>query len=227
MAKGKSRDRAKERSWRRHVRAQQVSGQSVPGYCRERGLSSAGFYWWRRELARRAGLRHDLGASAPQARESDEMGSDRRARRATQRRASRLAASVESAPERQAGGVSGRGRKVGRSDTLSIHDRPFCAGRSGRGRPEEPSDRVGHSAWPFAEVKVMGGGLYRGSGEATGRSEESLGRSGGEEAGDAVTAASSSIEVCLAGGRTIRVGRHFDGATLLRVVALLEGGRRC
>ena len=35
------------------------------------------------------------------------------------------------------------------------------------------------------------------------------------------------IDVLLSGGRGIRVGRGFDEATFLRVVALLEEGRSC
>lgn len=36
-----------------------------------------------------------------------------------------------------------------------------------------------------------------------------------------------AIEVVVSGGRRIRVGRGFDGATFLRVVALLEEGSSC
>jgi hypothetical protein len=37
----------------------------------------------------------------------------------------------------------------------------------------------------------------------------------------------NGIEVVVSGGRRIRVGRGFDEATFLRVVALLEEGRSC
>lgn len=47
------RDRKKESSWRRHLKAQREGGLSVAAYCRLGGLPEHGFYWWRRELARR------------------------------------------------------------------------------------------------------------------------------------------------------------------------------
>ena len=53
MVRGVSRDVKKETLWRRMIRAQSGSGLSVRGWCRKRGLSEAGFHWWRRELARR------------------------------------------------------------------------------------------------------------------------------------------------------------------------------
>src|SRR5665213_880126 len=54
MASGLSvRDRKKESFWRRHIRAQKEGGLSVAAYCRRHGLREYGFYWWRRELARR------------------------------------------------------------------------------------------------------------------------------------------------------------------------------
>jgi len=51
MAAG--RDHKKEAAWRRHISAQAGSGLSVGVYCRQQGLQASGFYWWRRELARR------------------------------------------------------------------------------------------------------------------------------------------------------------------------------
>ena len=51
MAAG--RDHKKEAAWRRHIRAQAGSGLSVGVYCRQHALQASGFYWWRRELARR------------------------------------------------------------------------------------------------------------------------------------------------------------------------------
>ena len=53
MAKGKSRDRAKESSWRRIVRKQAGSGLNVRAWCRKHGVQEHAFYVWRRELARR------------------------------------------------------------------------------------------------------------------------------------------------------------------------------
>lgn len=50
------RDRGKgtrEAYWRKHVEARERSGQSVREYCRARGLSESGFYFWKRELKRR------------------------------------------------------------------------------------------------------------------------------------------------------------------------------
>ena len=48
-----TRDRKKEAAWRKHISAQAGSGLSVGVYCRQHGLQASGFYWWRRELARR------------------------------------------------------------------------------------------------------------------------------------------------------------------------------
>jgi hypothetical protein len=157
MAKGKSRNQAKERMWRGHVRAQEAGGGSVRGYCRGHGLSEAGFYWWRQELARRAG----------------ELGEVKRGGRAVR--------SVRPPGERGCGAAVRRATK-----------------RPGPG---------------FSEVKVVG-------------DEPSI-FSCSPESRDLDASVSASIEVCLAGGRTIRVGRQFDGAAFLRIVALLEGGRRC
>jgi transposase-like protein len=54
MASGATvRDRKKESSWRRHLKAQRQGGLSVAAYCRRHGVREYGFYWWRRELARR------------------------------------------------------------------------------------------------------------------------------------------------------------------------------
>ena len=43
----------KEAGWRRHIAEQAGSGLSIVDYCRRQGLREPGFYWWRRELARR------------------------------------------------------------------------------------------------------------------------------------------------------------------------------
>ena len=48
-----NRDAKKELFWRRTIRHQASSGQSIRAWCRQQGLSEARFYWWRRELARR------------------------------------------------------------------------------------------------------------------------------------------------------------------------------
>src|SRR4051812_19075170 len=53
MASGATvRDRKKESFWR-HLKAQSRCGLSVAALCRRHGLRQYGFYWWRRELARR------------------------------------------------------------------------------------------------------------------------------------------------------------------------------
>ena len=49
---------SREAYWRRQVGAWERSGESVRGYCRSRGLSEAGFHFWKRELKRR-----DAGAA--------------------------------------------------------------------------------------------------------------------------------------------------------------------
>ena len=48
-----ARDHKKETAWRRHISGQAGSGLSIGVYCRKHGLQASGFYWWRRELARR------------------------------------------------------------------------------------------------------------------------------------------------------------------------------
>ena len=53
--KGPPRDAAKERFWRKAVRQQQRSGQSIRDYCRANRISEPSFYAWRRELKRRGG----------------------------------------------------------------------------------------------------------------------------------------------------------------------------
>jgi len=47
------RDRAKERTWRRHVAGWRHSGLTVRAYCAAEGLAEANFYAWRRTLAER------------------------------------------------------------------------------------------------------------------------------------------------------------------------------
>ena len=36
--------------WRERIAQQETSGQSIPAYCRGRGLKEHAFYWWRRRL---------------------------------------------------------------------------------------------------------------------------------------------------------------------------------
>ena len=43
----------KEAVWRRSLSRQAESGQSVSGWCRERGVAETAFQWWRKELVRR------------------------------------------------------------------------------------------------------------------------------------------------------------------------------
>ena len=51
-----SRDRHKERHWRKIVRGKR-EGESIRAYCRAKGVNEAAFYWWRRELAQRDGAK--------------------------------------------------------------------------------------------------------------------------------------------------------------------------
>ena len=44
MSKGKPRDAAKERFWRRMMRCRRRDGQSIRAFCREQGLSEASYY---------------------------------------------------------------------------------------------------------------------------------------------------------------------------------------
>jgi len=57
---------SKELLWRRMVRQQASSGMSVRAWCRQQNINESGFYWWRRELARRDAerpptSRHNVG----------------------------------------------------------------------------------------------------------------------------------------------------------------------
>ena len=58
------RDLQKERLWRRRLEEQRGSGLSVRAYCRRGGFGEALFYWWRREIAKRAGGRCGRGGLA-------------------------------------------------------------------------------------------------------------------------------------------------------------------
>ncbi|MGB4259090.1 MAG: transposase [Phycisphaerae bacterium] len=69
MARGASRDRKREASWRRIVREQRRSGVSVREFCRRSQVKESAFYFWRRELqARQAEQEHHRPRQAPQAR---------------------------------------------------------------------------------------------------------------------------------------------------------------
>ena len=48
--------------WRKRVSEQGRSGQSVPEFCRERGLCAPHFYVWKKRLREAAGGRDGLGA---------------------------------------------------------------------------------------------------------------------------------------------------------------------
>lgn len=65
MARGTSRDRKKERKWRRLLRRQAGSGLSVRAWCHQHGEPESGFYWWRAELARRDEANGHGGAVRP------------------------------------------------------------------------------------------------------------------------------------------------------------------
>jgi transposase-like protein len=53
MARGRERDRGKERYWRRVLRQWQRSGQGVRAFCSAYGLSEPSFYAWRRAIQER------------------------------------------------------------------------------------------------------------------------------------------------------------------------------
>lgn len=53
MKKSSRRDPAKERFWHQTLKQQAESGQSVRAFCRDRQLTEAAFYFWRRELKQR------------------------------------------------------------------------------------------------------------------------------------------------------------------------------
>ena len=55
MARGRERDRGKERYWRHVLRQWQRSGQRVRAFCNAQGLCEASFYAWRRTIQERDG----------------------------------------------------------------------------------------------------------------------------------------------------------------------------
>ena len=67
MAKGNTRDPARERMWRQAVRDQARSGLTVRAFCRQSKLAESAFYFWRRELQRRREQRRARpGSPSPQ-----------------------------------------------------------------------------------------------------------------------------------------------------------------
>lgn len=76
------RDASKERFWREAVAERAASGVSIRDYCRERGLSEANFYAWRRELALRDAepARREAGPSRPTPRATTVRSAVRRAK---------------------------------------------------------------------------------------------------------------------------------------------------
>jgi transposase-like protein len=64
MAK-QQRDPAKEQYWRELVAQWRASGLSVREFCSQRQVTEASFYFWRRELQRRAGQRDATPAFVP------------------------------------------------------------------------------------------------------------------------------------------------------------------
>ena len=63
-------DPDRERHWRKMVRGQERSGESVREYCRQAGVKESAFYWWRKQLSQRSEMRKA-------ARSSDADGSER------------------------------------------------------------------------------------------------------------------------------------------------------
>ena len=53
--KGPSRSEELEATWGERVSRQQVSGLSIREFCRREELKESAFYFWKRELKRRAG----------------------------------------------------------------------------------------------------------------------------------------------------------------------------
>jgi len=55
-------DPERERYWRKVVRGQERSGQSVREYCRGAGVKESAFYWWRVSVPRNAWCEFGWGA---------------------------------------------------------------------------------------------------------------------------------------------------------------------
>lgn len=72
MANSGLRDLKKAASWRQVILAYAGSAMSVRAWCRDRQVNEAGFYWWRRQLARRdAEQSSSAGQDEPQGRLPD------------------------------------------------------------------------------------------------------------------------------------------------------------
>jgi transposase len=54
MARGPRRNGEAETFWLRMVRGQAASGLSIRAWCRRHDVTEPAFYWWRRQLTRRA-----------------------------------------------------------------------------------------------------------------------------------------------------------------------------
>ena len=50
------RDAELEQKWRATIGAYEQSGQTIRGFCRDRGVKETAFHGWRRELRRRDGV---------------------------------------------------------------------------------------------------------------------------------------------------------------------------
>jgi hypothetical protein len=60
------RDLKRERTWRRHITEQRVSGQTVHAYCESHQLRETSFYFWRQEIAKRdREAAEEVATSAP------------------------------------------------------------------------------------------------------------------------------------------------------------------
>ncbi|MBV8176545.1 MAG: hypothetical protein JO151_18545 [Verrucomicrobia bacterium] len=53
MARSPSRDKVKEKFWRKAISRQLASGLSQNAFCANEGLNPTNFSWWKREIARR------------------------------------------------------------------------------------------------------------------------------------------------------------------------------
>lgn len=65
---GKARDGKKERYWRRVIRRQGESGETITRFCAREGVSPHRFHWWRRTLR----ARDVASTSCPQVSAGDE-----------------------------------------------------------------------------------------------------------------------------------------------------------
>jgi len=65
------RNREKEAFWRQAIQRQGSSGLTVRTWCRQHSLKQDLFYWWRRELARRAAEQEPASFAAVRVRADD------------------------------------------------------------------------------------------------------------------------------------------------------------